>query len=171
MLPTAQSPTLSSVLDQLTAVFSAGVDGPGIDEALHQFAGVPYQTVNKTGFNVLALHVNGARGMVLSHPEMALRPWPAYKSFAPRVRRPPIPQTTVCLRRQPIDPLFCSCSTLFASVLALENLVRLFVSASSSLPLCRHRSGISSPTLAPYITIRRRSCTQLSPAPTHSSSS
>ena len=75
MLPTAQSPTLSSVLDQLTAaLLSAGVDGPGIDEALHQFAGVPYQTVNKTGFNVLALHVNSARGMVLSHPEMALRP-------------------------------------------------------------------------------------------------
>ena len=135
MLPTAQSPTLSSVLDQLTAaLLSAGVDGPGIDSALHQFAGVPYQTVNKTGFNVLALHANSARGMVLSHPEMALRPWPAYKSFAPRVRRPPIPRTTVCLRRQPIDPLFCSCSTLFAS--ACPRIVyRLFVSTSSSLSL------------------------------------
>ena len=64
--------------------------GPGIDEALHQFAGVPYQTAfNKSGFNILALHANGARGMVLSHPEMALRPWPAYKSFAPRVRSHP----------------------------------------------------------------------------------
>ena len=38
-----------------------------------------------------------------------------------QVIRPSRAQTThpsncVCLRRQPIDPLFCSCSTLFASV-------------------------------------------------------
>jgi hypothetical protein len=32
--------------------------GPGIDVALKQFAGVPYDSFNKTGFNILVLHGN-----------------------------------------------------------------------------------------------------------------
>jgi hypothetical protein len=34
---------------------------------------------------VKVLHGNMARGMVMSNPEMALQPWPAYKNFNPKI--------------------------------------------------------------------------------------
>lgn len=41
--------------------------------------------MQRDGFNFMVLHCGSMRGMVLAHPEMVLRPWPAFKSFSARV--------------------------------------------------------------------------------------
>ena len=55
---------------------------PGVDTVLHDVFGVDYSdpAMTRDGFNFLALHLGPVRGMVLAHPEMALRPWPACKT-------------------------------------------------------------------------------------------
>jgi hypothetical protein len=61
--------------------------GEGIDRVLHDFNGVPYDTFNRTGFNMMKLHLNSARAASLAFPPptTVLRPWLAFKSFSPRL--------------------------------------------------------------------------------------
>ena len=60
---------------------------PGVDVTLHEVFGVPYNSpaMQRDGFNFMVLHCGSMRGMALAHPEMVLRPWPAFKSFSARV--------------------------------------------------------------------------------------
>jgi hypothetical protein len=58
---------------------------PGVDLALHQFAGVASGSFARNGFNFMVLHCLRLRSMTLAHPDIALMPWPAFKSFSPKV--------------------------------------------------------------------------------------
>lgn len=57
---------------------------PGIDQAVHHTAGVPYGSFRRTGFNFLRLHAQAVRSMVLANPAAPVRPWLDYKSYGCR---------------------------------------------------------------------------------------
>ena len=66
-----------------------GCDGsaPGLDIALRQFQGVPFGSFNRSAWNAFVFHGNQLRSMMhaANASEMALRPWPAYKSFSAKL--------------------------------------------------------------------------------------
>eukprot|EP01050_Picozoa_sp_SAG11_P027375 SAG11_NODE_6905_length_1228_cov_1.328609_2_plen_281_part_01 len=57
---------------------------PGIDQAVHATAGVPFGTFKRSGFNYLLLQCQAVRAMTLANPNAPVRPWLDYKSYGSR---------------------------------------------------------------------------------------
>ena len=57
---------------------------PGIDQALHATAGVPFGSFPRSGFNFLRLQCQAVRAMRLANPSAPVRPWLDYKSYGDR---------------------------------------------------------------------------------------
>ena len=57
---------------------------PGIDQAVHITAGVPFGAFKRSPFNYLLLQCQAVRAMTLANPDAPVRPWIDYKSYGSR---------------------------------------------------------------------------------------